>query len=814
MSEAWPQAPLPQPSLQPSQQPPAQHPGTITLGEHPMSNTGAAENALGCAVYGILLQPDLGVQHPPLPPSEPIHKCGLCGHDLSHLANPQDHQCMPPSSQDRSFQCTQCLKIFHQATDLLEHQCSQVEQKPFVCGVCKMGFSLLTSLAQHHNVHSGSALKCSICEKTYKSCDAERAPLPAAPTLPQDPHDKPFSCTLCHKPFKHLSELSRHERVHTGERPYKCTLCDKSFSQSSHLVHHKRTHSSERPYKCTVCEKSFKHRSHLLRHMYAHAGEQLFQCQTCQLRFRESSQLMQHPCTPAGERPFRCSLCQKTFRRPSDLRQHERTHSEERPFHCDLCQMSFKQQYALMRHRRTHKAEDPAKCTLCEKGMVQPAQLLFHQHGAESIFKCNACQRGFSQSQELLRHKCGQAGTERPFQCTVCHKAYKRSSALQKHQATHCAEKPLRCTACEHRFFSSSEFVQHRCDPAREKPLKCSDCEKRFKYTSDLQRHRRVHTGLNMFAWIEKVIPQPPETPTRTPADPQQGGPQLGACEENVTCVKQEVSDKPPEVKPPEPLPEPEKSAGGVLSWLAQGLGKVVPQPVESPVLTRSSKEQPEPVVEQKVITVSEPVEKQTENGPTDHVESSSIGVLSWLSQGLEKVVPQPAKAHRESMCEHAEPCSAGEQKAHVEEKPAKVEEAIIIPASPPPSPLPASPAATAPSDPIQPAANTSTQTASSDKGSGSGVLNWLMQGLGKVVPVPEVHVPPPKIIEEVKPKEEEPPVCVPRRDSKGRVLSWISHGLEKVIPQPVMKDSQTVTLCQVEESKCAHLAAGLYILC
>ncbi len=149
-------------------------------------------DTLGCTVYGIVLQPDTALQqqqqqqqqsqqqqqqqqqqqhhsqqhnqqqHPAQAQqpslhvgSEGGHKCGACGHDISHLANPHEHQCMV--SQDRSFQCTQCLKIFHQATDLLEHQCVQVEQKPFVCGVCKMGFSLLTSLAQHHNAHNNGS---------------------------------------------------------------------------------------------------------------------------------------------------------------------------------------------------------------------------------------------------------------------------------------------------------------------------------------------------------------------------------------------------------------------------------------------------------------------------------------------------------------------------------------------------------------------------------------------------------------------------------------------------------------------------------
>ncbi|KAJ6666157.1 hypothetical protein lerEdw1_001061, partial [Lerista edwardsae] len=158
MSESWQQPPPP------PQQPP-HHAGTAALPEHPIPSSSVAENPLGCAVYGILLQPEPSSlqHHPPIPAGggEASPKCGICGHDLAHLSNPQEHQCLQVG-HDRSFQCTQCLKIFHQATDLLEHQCLQVEQKPFVCGVCKMGFSLLTSLAQHHSVHNGcAAVKCS-----------------------------------------------------------------------------------------------------------------------------------------------------------------------------------------------------------------------------------------------------------------------------------------------------------------------------------------------------------------------------------------------------------------------------------------------------------------------------------------------------------------------------------------------------------------------------------------------------------------------------------------------------------------------------
>ncbi|KAL1763308.1 zinc finger protein 319, partial [Sigmodon hispidus] len=291
---------------------------------------------------------------------------------------------------------------------------------------------------------------------------------PLISSLRNNPKSPIASCSICQKPFKHLSELSRHERIHTGEKPNKCTLCDKSFSQSSHLVHHKRTHSSERPYKCAVCEKTFKHRSHLVlcatcMHIWPSTIGSAAMCVSCISKSPPSCCSILVP--RAESAPFAVASARRPSRGHRTCgRQHERTHSAEWPFKCDLCPMGFKQQYALMRHRRTHKTEDPFKCGLCEKGFGQPSHLLYHQHvhTLETLFKSRCARRA---STSLL---------------SCC-----STSACQAPQSG----QPF------NRFFSSSEFVQHRCDPAWEKPLKCPDCEKRFKYASDLQRHRRVHTG-------------------------------------------------------------------------------------------------------------------------------------------------------------------------------------------------------------------------------------------------------------------------------------------------------------------------------
>ena len=68
--------------------------------------------------------------------------------------------------------------------------------------------------------------------------------------------DKPYSCDACGKAFADSSTLTRHLRVHSGDKPYTCHACGEAFATSSALTKHLRVHSSDNPYSCDAYGKA------------------------------------------------------------------------------------------------------------------------------------------------------------------------------------------------------------------------------------------------------------------------------------------------------------------------------------------------------------------------------------------------------------------------------------------------------------------------------------------------------------------------------------------------------------------------------
>ncbi|XP_077517663.1 histone-lysine N-methyltransferase PRDM9-like isoform X5 [Amblyomma americanum] len=184
---------------------------------------------------------------------------------------------------------------------------------------------------------------------------------------PSDHSQKPegrYSCRYCPYTSDHKTNVTRHQRNHTGERPFVCKECGKAFVLRQHLTYHLLIHSKKKPHECTDCGQRFRDAFHMARHRKVHhsSGGRLASlvCRFCGNGFFEMCVLKRHILTHTGEKPYACSHCGRRFATRGNTTRHERiVHSRQYALHCPHCGQGLADMTNLRIHvRRRHSSAE------------------------------------------------------------------------------------------------------------------------------------------------------------------------------------------------------------------------------------------------------------------------------------------------------------------------------------------------------------------------------------------------------------------------------------------------------------------------
>ncbi|XP_049760371.1 zinc finger protein 646 isoform X1 [Elephas maximus indicus] len=323
-------------------------------------------------------------------------------------------------AQPRPFRCNQCGKTYRHGGSLVNHR--KIHQTgDFICPVCSRCYPNLAAYRNHLRNHprcKGSEPQVGPIPEAEGSCEPQ---ITAEEGLGQAEVEK-LQEELKVEPSEELAKVKEEAWVETTVKGEETELRLETAEKGCQTEA-----SSERPFSCEVCGRSYKHAGSLINHRQSHQTGH-FGCQACSKGFSNLMSLKNHRRIHADPRRFRCGECGKAFRLRKQLASHQRVHverrggggsrkltREDRPFPCGQCGRTYRHAGSLLNHRRSHETGQYS-CPTCPKTYSNRMALKDHQRlhvesrrrragrSRRAAVRCALCGRGFPGRGSLERH--------------------------------------------------------------------------------------------------------------------------------------------------------------------------------------------------------------------------------------------------------------------------------------------------------------------------------------------------------------------------------------------------------------------------